>query len=169
METSIVGIPDRGIIDDAGYVVAAEVLVEVSRRRQGIMDALDAEVKAAYAEHKRLVAARRAATEEMDAIILNAKLAMVSHFDALGGNTEMPDEVVSLVTGIGWKSNWTARCTDMKAFAAEVAAGNVPIEALEINKKWLSSLAKEHRDMFSVPGCTARQTTVLAVFTKEEK
>ena len=169
METAVKEIPTTAITTDAEYVDAASALVAVAKAKGALTERMDPEIKAAYAQHKLLVAERKKAIEKYEVGIEFLKDSLVSYFDSLGGDTLMPDEVVPLVSGVGWKSNWTGKCTDIKALAAAVAAGTVSVEALEINKKWLTAQIKAQHDMLNVPGCEANQQTVLAVFTKEGK
>jgi hypothetical protein len=66
---------------------------------------------------------------------------------------------VSKPTGSVGRKYYKCKVTDFKALVAAVAAGTVPIQALEANQSFLNNQAENFRDAFSYPGCELDTTT----------
>jgi hypothetical protein len=66
------------------------------------------------------------------------------------------------VGGISERENWTAIVTDMPALIAAVAAGTVPLMAIEPNMKFLNNQAKAMKRAMSYPGVRAVVDKIMA-------
>lgn len=67
------------------------------------------------------------------------------------------------VEGLQQRENWVGEVTDLKALVRAVAAGTVPIEAIEPNMKVIHAQAKSLHGAFKWPGCRAYDKGTIAV------
>ena len=70
------------------------------------------------------------------------------------------------VSDVVSRENWSAVVTDLKALVAAVAAGTVPLLAIEANMKFLNNQAKAMKKDLPYPGVTAVVEKIMAAGSK---
>jgi tetratricopeptide (TPR) repeat protein len=70
------------------------------------------------------------------------------------------------VSGVATRENWYALVVDFKALVDAVAAGTVPLSALEPSMKVLNAQAKSLRKEFNWPGVRACRDNIMAAGSK---
>lgn len=110
-------------------------------------------------------AAARAAGDTAKAEKLEQK-AEARHETAAAVVAPIAQREAPRVAGIATRENWSAVVTDFKALVQAVAAGTVPLMALEPNTKFLNNQAKAMKRELSYPGVSAARETVMAAGSK---
>lgn len=141
---------------------------ELERQRKAEQDRLNREalVKAQAEADARAKALRDAAKAEDDAAVkrqLNAQARQLKDAPVFVA----PVEVASPVVQTSTVTRWSAEIVDVLALVKAVAAGAVPLAALEPERlveshPWLNKQATQLREEFAAPGCVAVQKTSLS-------
>lgn len=66
------------------------------------------------------------------------------------------------VAGISKRISYSAEVNDIMALVQAVAAGQVPINAIQADTKFLNQMAKALKDNFSYPGCSLKKDTIMS-------
>lgn len=86
--------------------------------------------------------------------------------ETLAQSMSMPTAVVApepeRAAGISFRDNWKAEVTDLRALVEAVAAGKVPLRALEASEKFLGAQAKALREEMNYPGVRVYKDRVVA-------
>lgn len=138
------------------------------RERLGVLlTAWNQEVqrKAQEAQRKAEEEARKVAEEE--ALQRAIELAAAGEDDAAEAVLEEPIVAAPVVvqaayakpTGSVGRKYYKCKVTDFKALVAAVAAGTVPLMALEANTAFLNNQADQFKDAFAFPGCALDTTS----------
>ena len=140
---------------------------ELERQRRAEQERLQREaVEAARVEaDARAKALRDAAKAEDDAKIkraLNAQARALKDAPVFVA----PVEVASPIAKTSTTTRWSCDLVDVMALVQSVAAGRIPLAALEPERliethPWLNAQATQLREEFSIPGCIAVQKTTL--------
>ena len=140
----------------AGKPLIAGYLAEQERKRREEQVRLqrEADEKAAAEEEKKRLALAEAANEDGDIeraveIMLDEPIAPVV------AARVMVRANVPKLDGVSMRENWTAEVTDMKALVAAVAAGQVPLIALQANTMFLGQQARAMKAGLNYPGVKA--------------
>lgn len=150
------------LIEDAWS--AEREAIERERREDERRRAEDA-LREAEAQRAARAEAARAAAETMDPV---AALGIVAQADAIEAAPILPVAVAPApaaptTPGVSLVTRWSAEVVDFAALVRAVAAGDVPLDALQPNSTWLSERAREQREAFAMPGVVARASTHAAV------
>lgn len=64
--------------------------------------------------------------------------------------------------GISKRVNYSAEVNDLMALVKAVAAGEVPINAIQADGKFLNQMAKALKENFSYPGCSLKKESIVS-------
>lgn len=147
-------------------LLAFETEVERQRKAEEARLQREALVAAQAEADARAKALREAAKAEEDAAVkrqLNAQARQLKDAPVFVA----PVEVASPVVQTSTVTRWSAEITDVLALVKAVAAGTVPLAALEPERlidahPWLNKQATQLREEFTMPGVVAVQKTGLS-------
>lgn len=67
------------------------------------------------------------------------------------------------VSGVSSRKTYSCKVTNMMELVKAVAAGTVPLQALQVDQSFLNKMAAAFKDEFSYPGCSLEVGTSMAV------
>jgi hypothetical protein len=141
---------------------AANAPLDKEKKRLGVLvGGWNQEVQRKAQEAQRKADEDALKQAEEDALQRAIELAAAGEDEAAEAVLEEPivaapvvvQALVSRPTGSVGRKYYKCKVTDFKALVAAVAAGTVPIMALEANQSFLNNQADQFKEGFSFPGC----------------
>lgn len=166
----------KGIRDDASFNHATDVLLKIKSRRNKWREFIDPMVRAAKQAYDAALGKRR----EIEEPLRQAEEDILK--PAIGKWEQKQEEIrkvkedeikkqtgadvvlprTTRQDGIQYRTLWKADVTNMREFVKAVDRGQIPIEAVMVNRPMLNSMAKSFKTALNWPGVEvkAEQTVV---------